>query len=142
MSETRAKVRRLIHFLSLDPDQLGWQNLRFLSELAKFRITPIYSILHIYKVLLDDFAGVNIDNLCTILEGCGRFLLRSPPTAEKMLAVLETLKRKKKSATHLDVRMVTSLENAYYMVRPVSVIILFYLPPLLDSIKSEVLEAN
>lgn len=92
------------------------QNLRFLSELTKFRVTPTHSILHVFKVLLDDFSGPNIDNLCTALEGCGRYLLRTEATSEKMTAVLETMKRKK-AAMPLDQRQVTMLENAYYQVR-------------------------
>lgn len=92
------------------------QNLRFLSELTKFRVTPLHSILHVLKVLLDDFTGPNVDNLCTVLEGCGRFLLRSEATSEKMRSILDTMKRKK-AAMHLDQRQITMLENAYYQVR-------------------------
>lgn len=91
------------------------QNLRFLSELTKFKITPTHSILHVFKVLLDDFTGPNVDNLCTVLEGCGRFLLRTEATTEKMQGVLQTMTRKK-AAMPLDQRQVTMLENAYYQV--------------------------
>ncbi|SCZ95077.1 BZ3500_MvSof-1268-A1-R1_Chr11-3g03587 [Microbotryum saponariae] len=91
------------------------KNLRFFSELTKFKITPIHSILHVFKVLLDDFTGANIDNFCTVLEGCGRFLLRSEATSERMRLVLETYMRKK-AAMHLDQRQITMLENAYYQV--------------------------
>jgi len=90
--------------------------MRFIAELTKFRVTPIHVILHIFKVLLDDFSGPNIDNFCTLLEGCGRFLLRSESTSEKMRQVVDTYKRKK-AAMHLDGRQLTMLENAYYQVR-------------------------
>ncbi|SCV73578.1 BQ2448_7504 [Microbotryum intermedium] len=93
------------------------KNLKFLSELTKFKVTPIHSILHVFKVLLDDFSGANIDNFCTVLEGCGRFLLRSEATSERMRLVLETYKRKK-AAMHLDQRQITMLENAYYQCDP------------------------
>lgn len=55
-------------------------------------------------------------NLCTALEGCGRFLLRSEATSEKMMGVLEIVKRKIKVDATLGVRQVTELENAYYQV--------------------------
>ena len=72
--------------------------------------------MHVFKVLFDDFAGPNIDNLCTTLEACGRYLLRSEATSERMKLVLETMKRKM-AAMHLDQRQVTMLENAYYQAR-------------------------
>ncbi|GAA5853891.1 hypothetical protein JCM8547_007487, partial [Rhodosporidiobolus lusitaniae] len=93
------------------------KNLRFISELTKFKVTPVHVIFHLFKVLLDDFSGPNIDNFCTLLEGCGRFLLRSESTNERMKQVLETYKRKKQ-ALHLDERQNTMLENAYYQCDP------------------------
>lgn len=36
-----------------------------------------------FKVCLDDFSGTNVDNLAQLMEGCGRFLLRSEETAER-----------------------------------------------------------
>ncbi|KAM0791783.1 hypothetical protein ACM66B_004046 [Microbotryomycetes sp. NB124-2] len=93
------------------------KNLRFMSELTKFKVTPTHVILHVLKVMIDDFSGPNIDNLCTVLEGCGRFLLRTESTHEKMRAVLETVKRKK-AAMHLDARQIMMLENAYYQCDP------------------------
>lgn len=59
------------------------QNITFLSHLTKFRVVPSHVILHIFKVCLDDFTGTNIDNIAMLLEGCGRFLLRSEETAER-----------------------------------------------------------
>ncbi|BGP42681.1 mRNA decay protein [Rhodotorula kratochvilovae] len=93
------------------------KNLRFISELTKFGVTPMHVVFHIYKVLLDDFSGPNIDNFCTILEGCGRFLLRSEATSERMKQVVDTFKRKK-AAMHLDERQSAMLENAYYQCDP------------------------
>ncbi|KAK9898934.1 ARM repeat-containing protein [Cystobasidium minutum MCA 4210] len=93
------------------------KNIRFMSELTKFGVTPSHSILHIMKVCLDDFTGSNIDNLCTLLETCGRFLLKSEATREKMAAMLETVKRKK-NVQNLDQRQSTMLDNAYYQCDP------------------------
>ncbi|KPV73840.1 uncharacterized protein RHOBADRAFT_54435 [Rhodotorula graminis WP1] len=93
------------------------KNLRFVAELTKFRVTPEHVIFHIFKVLLDDFSGPNIDNFCTVLEACGRFLLRSEATSERMKVVVDTFKRKK-AAMHLDERQSAMLENAYYQCDP------------------------
>ncbi|GAA5841601.1 hypothetical protein JCM3766R1_006786 [Sporobolomyces carnicolor] len=93
------------------------KNLRFYAELTKFRVTPIHVILHVFKVILDDFSGPNIDNFCTLLEGCGRFLLRNEATSERMRQVIDIYKRKKASM-HLDQRQLTMLDNAYYQCDP------------------------
>lgn len=87
-----------------------------------------------FKVCLDDFTGTNIENLALLLEGCGRFLLRSEDTRERFAAMvihthsnssttwlnviifkLELMKRKQ-SMQHMDHRQQLLLENAYYQV--------------------------
>ncbi|BGP57439.1 hypothetical protein JCM8202_001997 [Rhodotorula sphaerocarpa] len=93
------------------------KNLRFLSELTKFRVTPVHVNFFIFKVLLDDFTGPNIDNFCTVLEGCGRFLLRSESTSERMRQVIDVYKRKR-AAMNLDERQSAMLDNAYYQCDP------------------------
>lgn len=93
------------------------QNLRFLAELTKFRVTPVHVAFFVFKVLLDDFTGPNIDNFCTFLEGCGRFLLRSESTSERMRQVVDVYKRKR-AAMNLDERQAAMLDNAYYQCDP------------------------
>jgi regulator of nonsense transcripts 2 len=47
-----------------------------------------------YKVCIDDFSGVNVENLALLLENCGRFLLRSEETKERfgtMVGILSSL---------------------------------------------------
>lgn len=56
------------------------QNIAFFANLTKFKVVPTHVILHIFKVCLDDFSGVNVDNLALLVEGCGRFLLRNDET--------------------------------------------------------------
>ncbi|GAA6010941.1 hypothetical protein JCM10207_004002 [Rhodosporidiobolus poonsookiae] len=102
---------------NVDLSETRSKNLRFISELTKFKVTPMHVIFYIFKILLDDFTGPNIDNFCTVLEGCGRFLLRSESTHERMRQVVDTFKRKK-AATHLDERQNTMLDNAYYQCDP------------------------
>ncbi|CAG8467472.1 12964_t:CDS:10 [Funneliformis caledonium] len=87
------------------------KNIRFISELTKFRITPQHIIFHCLKVLLDDFANQNIDVACNLLETCGRFLFKSPETS------LDIMMRKK-NVQHLDNRHLLMIENAYYQCNP------------------------
>ena len=50
-----------------------------------------------------------------LLEGCGRFLLRSEETREPFGKMIE-LMRRKQSMQHFDQRQLLLLENAYYQV--------------------------
>ncbi|CAB4424993.1 unnamed protein product [Rhizophagus irregularis] len=93
------------------------KNIRYISELTKFRITPQHIIFHCLKVLLDDFSNQNIDVACNLLETCGRFLFKSPETSTRMSNMLEIMMRKK-SVQHLDSRQLLMVENAYYQCNP------------------------
>jgi regulator of nonsense transcripts 2 len=81
LAELRLKVGTL-HFFA-DQQLSFFQNIMYLSNLTKFRVVPTHVILHIFKVCLDDFSGNNVENLALLLEGCGRFLLRSEDTRER-----------------------------------------------------------
>ncbi|POY76480.1 hypothetical protein BMF94_0681 [Rhodotorula taiwanensis] len=85
------------------------KNMRFLAELTKFRVTPIHVAFFVFKVLLDDFSGPNIDNFCTFVEG--------ENTSERMRQVVEVYKRKRASL-NLDERQSAMLDNAYYQCDP------------------------
>lgn len=91
--------------------------MRFLGELTKFKVTPLYTIFHCFKMCLDDFAGPNIENLATLLETCGRYLLRNEETGERTRNILEMVRRKR-AAQNLDHRYVLMLDNAYYQCNP------------------------
>ncbi|CAA7259114.1 unnamed protein product [Cyclocybe aegerita] len=93
------------------------KNIIFLSNLTKFRVVPSHVILHMFKVCLDDFSGTNVENIALLLEGCGRFLLRSEDTSERFSTMLE-LMRRKQSLQHFDQRQLLLLENAYYQCNP------------------------
>ncbi|THV02346.1 ARM repeat-containing protein [Dendrothele bispora CBS 962.96] len=93
------------------------KNITYLSNLTKFRVVPTHLILHMFKVCLDDFSGTNVENLALLLEGCGRFLLRSDDTRERFGTMLE-LMRRKQSMQHFDQRQLLLLENAYYQCNP------------------------
>lgn len=49
---------------------------------------PAHTILHIFKVFLDDFTGASVENVALMLEGCGRFLLRTEQTRERMATMV------------------------------------------------------
>ncbi|CAL1708255.1 unnamed protein product [Somion occarium] len=93
------------------------KNITFLSNLTKFSVVPPHVILHMFKVCLDDFSGTNVENLALLLEGCGRFLLRSEETQQPFSKMLELLRRKQ-GMRHLDQRQMLLLENAYYQCNP------------------------
>ncbi|KAG2202111.1 hypothetical protein INT47_008083 [Mucor saturninus] len=93
------------------------KNIRYLSELTKFKVTPAHTIFHSFKVALDDFTNHNIDIVCNLLETCGRYLLKSPETSARMNGMLETVMRKK-NVQHLDSRYALMVENAYYQANP------------------------
>jgi regulator of nonsense transcripts 2 len=59
----------------------------------------------------------NIEIMGSLMENCGRYLLRNPETAPRMSSFLETLQRKKGSQ-HLEQRERLILENAMYYVNP------------------------
>ncbi|KAJ6594000.1 transcription factor [Mycena capillaripes] len=93
------------------------KNIMYLSNLTKFRVVPPHLILHVFKVCLDDFSGTNVENIALLLEGCGRFLLRSEDTHQRFATMLE-LMRRKQNMQHFDQRQLLLLENAYYQCNP------------------------
>ncbi|KAI0743348.1 ARM repeat-containing protein [Daedaleopsis nitida] len=97
--------------------EVRMRNITFLANLTKFRVVPPHVILHMFKVCLDDFSGTNVENLAMLLEGCGRFLLRSEDTHEPFSKMIE-LMRRKQSMQHFDQRQLLLLENAYYQCNP------------------------
>ncbi|KAI4162519.1 MAG: hypothetical protein LQ342_003934 [Letrouitia transgressa] len=97
--------------------QVRMGNIRYLAELTKFGVVPEHVIFHCLKVSLDDFTKMNIDIICSLLENCGRYLLRNPDTSPRMSSFLETLHRKK-AAQVLGQQERMLIENAMYYVSP------------------------
>eukprot|EP00079_Xenopus_tropicalis_P022257 XP_012814093.1 PREDICTED: regulator of nonsense transcripts 2 isoform X1 [Xenopus tropicalis] len=93
------------------------KTVRFIGELAKFKMFSKTDTLHCLKMLLSDFSHHHIEMACTLLETCGRFLFRSPDSHLRTSVLLEQMMRKKQ-AMHLDARYVTMVENAYYYCNP------------------------
>lgn len=97
--------------------QVRMVNIRYIAELTKFGVVPEHVIFHCLKISLDDFSRMNIEIIASLLENCGRYLLRNPETSPRMASFLETLQRKK-SAQHLGQQERMLLENAMYYVNP------------------------
>ncbi|KAK5896215.1 hypothetical protein CgunFtcFv8_009838 [Champsocephalus gunnari] len=103
------------------------KTVRFIGELAKFKMFPKTDTLHCLKMLLSDFTHHHIEMACTLLETSGRFLFRSPESHLRTSVLLEQMMRKKQ-AQHLDARYVTMVENAYYYCNP---------PPMEKTVKKK-----
>uniref|UniRef100_A0A667ZCE5 Regulator of nonsense transcripts 2 n=1 Tax=Myripristis murdjan TaxID=586833 RepID=A0A667ZCE5_9TELE len=103
------------------------KTVRFIGELAKFKMFSKTDTLHCLKMLLSDFSHHHIEMACTLLETCGRFLFRSPDSHLRTSVLLEQMMRKKQ-AQHLDARYVTMVENAYYYCNP---------PPMEKTVKKK-----
>ena len=97
--------------------QVRMVNIRYIAELTKFGVVPEHVIFHCLKVSLDEFSRMNIEIIGSLLENCGRYLLRNPETSPRMASFLETLQRKK-AAQHLGQQERMLLENAMYYVNP------------------------
>lgn len=97
--------------------QVRMVNIRYMSELTKFGVVPEHVIFHCLKVSLDEFSRMNIEIISSMLENCGRYLLRNPETSPRMGSFLETLQRKK-AAQHLGQQERMLIENAMYYVNP------------------------
>lgn len=97
--------------------QVRLSNIRYLAELTKFGIVPEHVLFHCLKVSVDDFSRMNIEIICSLLENCGRYLLRNPDTSPRMATFLETLQRKK-SVQHIGQTERMLIENAVYYVDP------------------------
>lgn len=97
--------------------QVRLSNIRYLAELTKFGVVPEHVVFHCLKVSLDDFSRMNIEIMCNLLENCGRYLLKTPETAPRMVSFLETLQRKK-SVQHIGQQERMLIDNAVYYVDP------------------------
>ena len=92
-------------------------NIRYIAELAKFKIIPEHTIFHCLKVSLDDFSHSNIEIICNIMDICGKYLFWNADTSARMKYYLVTLE-KKKTAQHLASQDRLMIETAIFSVCP------------------------
>ncbi|KAM3184599.1 hypothetical protein ACTXT7_008036 [Hymenolepis weldensis] len=93
------------------------KTVRYIGELAKFRIFPGSEVLNCIFRLLSNFVHHQIDMTCGLLDTCGRFLYRSPETHRRTKIYLDIINRKK-LAMHMDQRYSQMIEDAIYTCDP------------------------
>lgn len=93
------------------------RNVRYQSELVKFRVAPPIVAFRMIKALLAEFSPHNVQLLTALMETCGRFLYLVPYTQQSMDGFLETMLRLRR-ARNLDLHHQTLIESAYFAVKP------------------------
>lgn len=91
--------------------------LKYMCELAKFRVLDLNKLLSIFKSLVDDFNTQQVDLLCIVMENIGRFLYNNQETRFKFLGVLEKLNTHLRKA-NLPTNKSIQLENAIALSKP------------------------
>lgn len=92
-------------------------NIRYISELTKFGLLPKHVIFNKFKAMTENLDETNAFNVSTLLEGCGRYLLRKPETNVLMTKMLQVLEHQK-SARYLSVDQKLLIEGATTYVKP------------------------
>ncbi|CAD7963839.1 unnamed protein product [Amoebophrya sp. A25] len=90
------------------------RNIKFLGEMAKFRLAPPGVILDTFAQILDIF---EVDLCCCLLENCGRYLLYTQETKLRFENLLERMMRLK-NHKGLGIRDEMALDDAYYQLKP------------------------
>lgn len=91
--------------------------LKYLCELAKFRVLDLQRVLGIFKSLVDDFNTQQVDLLCVIMDSIGRFIYNNPDTRSRYLSILETLNAYLRKA-NLPTNKSIQLENSITLTKP------------------------
>ncbi|KAJ2007145.1 mRNA decay protein [Coemansia thaxteri] len=93
------------------------KNVKYIAELTKFKVAPLHISFRCAKITLEQFHAQNVEVLCALLEGCGRFLLAQPATSDRVASLLEILVRKRR-ALNLDERTNLLIDNACQACNP------------------------
>lgn len=110
------------------------KDIRFLSELVKFKVCPHNTIFTLLRSCLDEFTPHNIEIACSLLEVCGRFLYRSPATSVRMQNMLDIFS-KLKQVKISDPRLETMAEGAIFACKPTKRAVKKARPPLQSYIR-------
>ncbi len=90
------------------------RRVRGLCIAGKFKLYPPGSFFVALKGLLDDFTGLNVDMCVAMVEGAGRFLLRSQDTRTRMDNMLE-VRTHTHAHTHTHISTHTTLQSAMFI---------------------------
>lgn len=71
------------------------RNIKFLTELTKFRVIKPNFTQNIFKQCIEEFKDNDIEIIINILEGCGRFLSKHDETSERFNYLIEKLQKKR-----------------------------------------------
>lgn len=94
--------------------------LRFLCELAKFRVLELFKVLNIFKVLVDDFSVQNIELISLFIDNIGAYVHKNKETRFRFQTILDSLKKKfADTISSLPPHMVTKLKNSLDMCIPI-----------------------
>ena len=93
------------------------RNMRYLTELTKFKVAPPTLIFKVWHALLLSFNPNAIQLIALLLEQCGRWLYRTPLHHMRCAQFLERTMQLKETK-YLDRTLNLLLENAYFAVRP------------------------
>jgi len=96
------------------------RNVRYIAELVKFNqgdFAPPEKAFYVLTTCFKDFSGQNIDCVCALLEGCGRYLYRLEETHKETARFLEVLMRHK-MMRNLSPAYCTMVDNAFYFIIP------------------------
>uniref|UniRef100_A0A8C7M3Q5 Regulator of nonsense transcripts 2 n=1 Tax=Oncorhynchus kisutch TaxID=8019 RepID=A0A8C7M3Q5_ONCKI len=93
------------------------KTVRFIGELAKFKLFSKTDTLHCLKMLLSDFSHHHIEMACTLLETSGRFLFRSPDSHLRTSVLLVHTHMHAHAHTAMNARTCTTQEVAVIMIR-------------------------
>eukprot|EP00808_Paulinella_micropora_P017011 g59162.t1 len=93
-------------------------NIRYLSELTKFRLAPHAYLFQCWDACLQQFKHHNIDVVCTLLECTGRWLYRNRETHLRTESFLQRTMKLKDVLGHVSPTQKSMLESAFYAVKP------------------------
>ncbi|KAL4488508.1 hypothetical protein ABPG72_013076 [Tetrahymena utriculariae] len=91
--------------------------LKYLCELAKFRVLELFKILNIFKSLVDDFNTQQVDLLCVIMDNVGRFIYNNQETRFRYITILDQLNVHLRKA-NLPTNKSIQLENSISLSKP------------------------
>ncbi|KAJ1826455.1 mRNA decay protein [Coemansia sp. RSA 2599] len=117
LDELQHEFRWLVRQRFKDLMDTRLKNIKYIAELTKFKVAPLHVAYRCAKVLTEQLHAQNIEVLCSLLEGCGRFLLAQSATADRVSALLDILMRKRR-VLNLDDRTILLIENACSVCRP------------------------
>ena len=97
MELLRIEFNRL--YKKTDPSflELRLRNIRYLSELLKFKFCPPTVVFDCLRKCMEEFSGYNINVVAACLECCGRWLYWNQETRLTMAVLMERIIAMKKS---------------------------------------------